>query len=193
MLQDKLKFRNVLLGSASPRRKQLLENLGITFSIVAINVEENYSSNLKAEEIPTFLSAKKSDAYAGPLSKEDLLITADTTVWLNGEALNKPTDATDAFKMLKSLSGKMHQVFTGVTIRTSENKITFHDETKVYFKNLSDEEIHYYINNYQPFDKAGAYGAQDWIGLIAIQKIEGSYFNVMGLPVHRLYEQLVNF
>ncbi len=192
MLQDELKYRKVLLGSASPRRKQLLENLGLSFSIVAINVEENYPAHLKEAEIPTFLSSKKSDAYTETLTKEDLLITADTIVWLNGEALNKPADAAEAFKMLRSLSGQMHQVFTGVTIRTSENKITFHDETKVYFKKLSDEEIEYYINNYQPFDKAGAYGAQDWIGLIAITKIEGSYFNVMGLPVHQLYERILN-
>ncbi len=184
---------NIILSSKSPRRKQLLEQLGIEFTIKTKDTDEEFSDVLKAQNIPLFLSEKKADALNGDIQKNELIITADTVVWINNKVLNKPADANEAFEMLSLLNGKMHQVFTGVCLKTLEKKISFYDETKVWFSKLTDEEIRFYIANYKPFDKAGSYGAQDWIGLVGVEKIEGSYFNVMGLPIHKLYSELKCF
>ena len=188
-MNKEFKFK-IILGSASPRRQELLKSLNFDFNVYPINADETFPKNLIAEEIPLYLSEKKSLAYQQPLSENEVLITSDTIVWHNGIALNKPSSYEEAKLMLSSLSGEMHEVFTGVCLRSLNWKKSFVEVTKVYFKNLSDSEIDFYLKNYNAYDKAGAYGAQDWIGLIAVERIEGSYFNVMGLPVHRLYSEL---
>ena len=180
----------IILGSASPRRQQLLKDAAFEFSVQPINADESFPSNLKAEQIALYLCEKKASAFPNKLADGEILITADTIVWVDGIVLNKPGSEFEAKQMLMLLSGKMHQVYTGVCLTTSKGKISFTDETKVYFKNFTEEEILFYIRNYKPFDKAGSYGAQDWLGLIGVTKIEGSYFNVMGLPIHRVYEEL---
>jgi septum formation protein len=184
---------NIILGSASPRRQQLLKDAGFDFKVISINADESFSPTLLAEQIPLYLSEKKASFYPDKLKEDEILITADTIVWVDNIVLNKPTNEFEAIQMLQLLSGKMHQVYTGVCITSTQKKVSFYDETKVYFKNLTEKEIVYYITNYKPFDKAGSYGAQDWLGLIAIEKIEGSYFNVMGLPIHKLYANLNQF
>src|ERR1035437_1158009 len=180
----------IILGSASPRRQQLLKDAAFNFSVQPINADESFPANLKAEQIALYLCEKKAAAFPNKLADNEILITADTIVWIDNIVLNKPGSEFEAKQMLQLLSGKMHQVFTGVCLTSNKNKISFTDETKVYFKNLTEEEILFYIKNYKPFDKAGSYGAQDWLGLVGIEKIEGSYFNVMGLPIHRVYEEL---
>ncbi len=180
----------IILGSGSPRRQQLLKDAGYDFKVQSLNADESFPGNLKAEQIALYLCEKKAEAYTENLKEDELLITADTIVWINDIVLNKPSGEFEAKQMLQLLSGKMHQVFTGVCITSAGKKISFTDETKVWFKNLSEAEIDFYIKNYKPFDKAGSYGAQDWLGLIGVEKIEGSYFNVMGLPVHKVYEEL---
>jgi septum formation protein len=180
----------IILGSASPRRQQLLKDVGFTFKTISINADESFSAQLQAEQIPLYLAEKKAGVYPSVLKDDEVLITADTIVWVDNIVLNKPANDFEASQMLQFLSGKMHQVFTGVCITSNKKQVSFFDETKVYFKALSEKEIAYYIQNYKPFDKAGSYGAQDWLGLIAIEKIEGSYFNVMGLPTHKLYAEL---
>ena len=180
----------IILGSASPRRQQLLKDAAFNFSVQPINADESFPANLKAEQIALYLCEKKAAAFPNKLADNEILITADTIVWIDNIVLNKPGSEFEAKQMLQLLSGKMHQVFTGVCLTSHKNKISFTDETKVYFKNLTEEEILFYIKNYKPFDKAGSYGAQDWLGLVGIEKIEGSYFNVMGLPIHRVYEEL---
>jgi septum formation protein len=184
---------HIILGSASPRRQELLKGLGFQFEVHAINADESFSDELKAEQIPLYLAEKKSKAFNRILGKNELLITSDTIVWHNGKVLNKPADFLDAVHMLTTLSGSMHEVFTAVCLRTNEKEKLFFDRTCVYFRKLSGEEIEYYVKNYNVYDKAGAYGAQDWIGYVAVEKIEGSYFNVMGLPVNKLYTELSNF
>ena len=184
---------NIILGSASPRRQQLLKDAGFTFKTVSIDADESFSAQLQAEQIPVYLAKKKAGVYPHPLEDNEVLITADTIVWVDNIVLNKPANAFEATQMLQFLSGKMHQVFTGVCITSHKKQVSFFDETKVYFKPLSEKEIAYYIKNYTPFDKAGSYGAQDWLGLVAIEKIEGSYFNVMGLPTHKVYTHLCSF
>lgn len=184
----------IILASASPRRKQLLEGLGLSFEIRPVEADEsNWPGTLKAEEIPLYLAAHKAESYRFPIAENELLITADTIVWCEGKVLNKPLDEAEAFSMLSTLSGKMHEVYTAVCIKSRHKQKLFYDRTKVYFKNLSSGEIRYYIHHYRPFDKAGAYGAQDWIGLVGVERIEGSYFNVMGLPVNKLYAELRAF
>lgn len=183
----------VILGSGSPRRQQLLRDAGLEFTTEPINADESFSGSLRGEDIAKFLCDKKASAYPRTLKENELLITADTIVWINDVVLNKPANEFEAKQMLQFLSGKMHQVFTGVCLKTTSKQISFTDETKVYFKNLSEAEIDFYIKSYKPFDKDGSYGAQDWLGLIGVEKIEGSYFNVMGLPVHRVYEELLKF
>jgi len=181
---------NIVLGSQSPRRKELLKLAGFDFQILDIDYEEAIpKAGYNISDIPAYLAEQKA-LHAKGLNGNDLLITADTLVFLDGKIMGKPKDADQAFEMLSSLSGKMHEVITGVCLKYEQQIEIFSDTTKVYFKPLEAEEIEYYIENYNPFDKAGAYGAQDWIGLIAIEKIEGSYFNVMGLPVHKVYESL---
>ena len=181
--------RPILLASNSPRRKELLAGLGISFEVRVKEVPEDFPDHLRREQVAEFLAAHKADAYTDDL-QDEVLITADTIVCLGDRILNKPADAAEAYEMLRSLSGTHHEVITGVCIRTKDAKTIFHDVTKVYFKQLSDEEIRYYIEHYRPFDKAGAYGIQEWIGKIGIEKIEGSYFNVVGLPVQKLYTYL---
>lgn len=181
---------NIILGSASPRRQQLLKDAGFTFKTVSIDADESFSPTLQAEQIPVYLAEKKASLYPDVLKDDEVLITADTIVWVDNIVLNKPGNEFEATQMLQLLSGKMHQVYTGVCITSNKKKVSFFDETKVYFKPLTEKEITYYIKNYKPFDKAGSYGAQDWLGLIAIERIEGSYFNVMGLPIHKVYANL---
>jgi septum formation protein len=191
MLKQKLNNYNVILASGSPRRQQFFRDLDIDFSIQLKEIEEIYPENLKGVAITDYLSNLKSDAFS-TLNDNDLLITSDTIVWLEGKALGKPKDAKDAFTMLKAMSGKKHEVITSVCLKSNSFQKIINDITIVTFKELSDDEIHYYINNYKPFDKAGAYGIQEWIGFIGIEKIEGSYFNVVGLPVHKLYKELMD-
>ncbi|WP_040573409.1 Maf-like protein [Pontibacter sp. BAB1700] len=181
--------RPILLASNSPRRKELMAGLGLQFEVHVKEVNEDFPEHMQREQVAEFLASHKADAYTSDLQNE-VLITADTIVCLGDRILNKPADALEAFEMLRALSGKHHEVITGVCILTKNSKTIFHDVTRVYFKKLSDEEINYYIEHYQPFDKAGAYGIQEWIGKIGIEKIEGSYFNVVGLPVQKLYTYL---
>ena len=190
MLKQKLTNYNVILASGSPRRQQFFRDLDIDFSIQLKEIEEIYPENLKGVAITDYLSNLKSEAFS-TLNDNDLLITSDTIVWLEGKALGKPKDAKDAFTMLKAMSGKKHEVITSVCLKSNSFQKIINDITIVTFKELSDGEIYYYINNYKPFDKAGAYGIQEWIGFIGIEKIEGSYFNVVGLPVHKLYKELM--
>ena len=191
MLREKLKEYNIILASKSPRRQQFFKDLDIDFTIQLKEVEEIYPPELKGIEITDFLADLKSQAFKG-LTEKDLLITSDTIVWLDQVALGKPKDAEDAFNMLRSLSGKKHQVITSISIKSKSFQKIINDVTTVSFKELSDDEINYYIKNYKPFDKAGAYGIQEWIGFIAIDNLEGSYFNVVGLPVHKLYKELMD-
>ncbi|MBU3012420.1 septum formation protein Maf [Polaribacter vadi] len=190
MLKEKLKNYNIILASGSPRRQQFFKDLDIDFTIDVKKVDEIYPDNLKGTEITDYLADLKAKAFTN-LSEKDVLITSDTIVWLNNEALGKPKNAADAFKMLRKLSGKKHQVITSISIKNIHFQKIINDVTTVSFKELSDEEINYYIKNYKPFDKAGAYGIQEWIGYIAIDKMEGSYFNVVGLPIHKLYQEFM--
>lgn len=185
--------KEIVLASKSPRRQQLLKDLGVDFTIILKEVEEVYPPELKKEEVPLFLSKLKADAFKPDLKENQLVITSDTIVCLEDRIIGKPTDRDDAFNMLSDLSGKMHEVITAVTLTSLEKQVSFFVVTKVYFKTLSNFEIDYYINNYKPFDKAGSYGIQEWIGYIGIEKIVGSYFNVMGLPVKELYDELEKF
>lgn len=191
MLANKLSKYTIILASSSPRRQQLLKDLDINFKIQTKEVEEIYPENLKHSQITDFLADLKSKPFK--LLKNELLITSDTIVWCNDEALGKPKDSKEAFDMLQKLSENTHTVITSISIRTKDSQKIINDTTEVRFKKLSSDEINYYIENYKPFDKAGAYGIQEWIGKIGINKIKGSYFNVMGLPIHKLYEELMNF
>ncbi len=193
MLHEKLKDYKIILASQSPRRQQLLKGLDIPFQIISKDIKEEYPQDLKKEEIALYLCELKASAFNGEIDDKTLVITADTIVWINGVALNKPSDYNDAVSILKTLSGNMHEVITGVCLKTKNKTHSFFSLTKVFFKKLSQQEIEYYITNYKPYDKAGAYGAQEWIGYVAIEKIEGSYFNVMGLPTRLLYEELMKF
>ena len=191
MLHEKLKDFHIILGSGSPRRHYLLNELGIEYEImVNKNLGETYPVGLSKEEIPVYLAKLKSRAIMKEMPPATLLITADTIVWLDGKVINKPKDRADAVSILKRLSGNMHEVLTGVCLRTAERMHSFYASSLVWFAGLGDEEINYYIDQYEPFDKAGAYGVQEWIGYIGIEKIEGSYFNVMGLPIQKVYHEL---
>ncbi|MCB2195397.1 MAG: septum formation protein Maf [Bacteroidetes bacterium] len=182
-----------ILASQSPRRHYLLKEIGLEFEIKQKQfIDESYPDHLVKEEIPVFIAKKKADAF-GVLQEKEILITADTIVWLNNKVLQKPTDADDAIRILKELSGECHQVYTGVCIKSTEKELVFSACTDVYFKKLTYAEIDYYINHFQPFDKAGAYGIQEWIGYIGVEKINGSFFNVMGLPIQKLYTELDDF
>ncbi|MEZ7515445.1 Maf-like protein [Flavobacterium frigidarium] len=190
MLREKLKNYNLILASGSPRRQQFFKDLDLDFEIRLKEVEEIYPPELKGFEITDFLAELKSYAFDGELKENDLLVTSDTIVWHNDIALGKPKDEQDAFTTLKSLSNATHEVITSVCFKTMDTTTVFHETTKVTFNEISDEAIHYYITNYKPYDKAGAYGIQEWIGAIAVSKIEGSYANVMGMPVDKVYEYL---
>jgi len=183
----------LILGSGSPRRQELLKSLGFEFITRPINADESFPGDLKAQEIPLYLAEKKANACPGKLGDKEILITSDTIVWCQEEVLNKPADFEEGRKMLAALSGKMHEVFTAVSLKSSTKQITFFDASKVYFKVLTNDEIEYYLTNFSPYDKAGAYGVQDWMGYVGIEKIEGSFYNVMGLPVKKLYEELIKF
>ena len=183
---------NIILGSQSPRRKELLAGLDLPFTTKVIpGLEETYPDTLQGEEIPVYLAEQKADTYT--LADNDLLITADTIVWLDGKVYGKPTDKEEAKNMLRALSGKTHEVITGVCLRTNKKNLSFASTTKVTFAQLTEEEIEYYIRKYRPMDKAGSYGVQEWIGYIGVEHIEGSYFNVMGLPIQILYTALKQF
>lgn len=190
MLQNKLKKYKLILASGSPRRQQFLKDLKLDFEIRVKEIEEIYPPFLKKEEITNYLAKLKASAFEGRLQENEILITSDTIVWHNNKALGKPTDVQNAFDMIKSLSSATHEVITSVCFKTNLKTELLYDTTKVTFNELSDESIHYYINNYKPFDKAGAYGIQEWIGFIGVSKIEGSYANVMGMPVDKVYNYL---
>ncbi|KJD36170.1 septum formation inhibitor Maf [Tamlana sedimentorum] len=190
MLSDKLKNHNIILASGSPRRQQFLKDLGINFEIRLKPIKEEYPNRLTHFEISNYLAELKSLPYKSELGPNDILITSDTIVWHNNKALGKPSDASEAFSLIKSLSNTTHEVISSICFTTASSQNTQFDCTKVTFKALSNDEINYYIKNYKPFDKAGAYGIQEWIGQIGVTKLEGSYFNVMGLPVHLLYKTL---
>lgn len=184
--------KRLILASNSPRRKELLGGLDVDFDVRVLNgIDESFPETLAGEDIPKYISQQKAKAYIPSLAADEVLVTSDTIVYLDGEVLGKPKDADDARRMLRLISGRSHDVITGVTIVSGIKINSFSVTTKVTFKQLSDDEIDYYIENYRPFDKAGAYGIQEWIGYIGVTSIEGSYFNVMGLPVQRLYQELV--
>lgn len=188
---DNIKDYKIILASASPRRRELLNGLDLDFVVKSLpNVDESFPDTLVGGEIPLYISKKKADAYRPSMADDELVITADTIVWLDGKALGKPVDEADAQRMLHNMSGKTHAVFTGVTITTKTEQRSFVAQSNVSFAVLADDEVDYYIQKYKPMDKAGAYGAQEWIGYIGMENIEGSYFNVMGLPVQRLYSEL---
>jgi len=191
---------DIILGSQSPRRRELMAGLDLPFTAVNIDADETYPSHLQAGDIPYYISRVKARAYAGNLKADQLLITADTIVWSDGRMLGKPHDESEAFAMLRQLSGKTHQVYTAVTFARKEplnpnepELTTIVDQTDVTFAELTDEEITHYIRQYRPFDKAGSYGIQEWIGYIGCTSIHGSYFNVMGFPIHRVYAYLRKF
>jgi septum formation protein len=188
-----LKDKNIILASKSPRRQALLGGLDIEFEIRTKEVEEVYPNNLKKEKVPEYLAQLKADAFKGELTEKDILITSDTIVQLEDEILEKPKSEEEAKEMIRKMAGKTHTVITGVCIRSTEKNVVFSDHTKVTFCELSEEEIDYYISNYEPYDKAGSYGVQEWIGYVAIDNLNGSYFTVMGLPLHKLYKALKEF
>lgn len=194
LLHERLKDYNIILGSASPRRRQLLADCDFQFTVAEkFECDETFPATMPASQVASFLSQTKSNAYPLKLSEKDILITADTVVIVDNQILGKPKDASDAFAMLSLLNNRAHVVTTGVTIRSASNTHTFSVDSTVRFRKLTDEEITYYIEKYRPFDKAGSYGIQEWIGYAAIEGIEGSFFNVMGLPVQRLYTELQSF
>lgn len=190
---NNLKEYKIILASNSPRRKELLGGLGITYEVKTLpDIDESYPEDLDAEEIPLHIARNKADAYRSMMQPNELIVTADTIVWLDGMVLGKPKDEADACRMLRCLSGKTHQVVTGVCLTTLEKQKCFATVTDVTFAELTEEEINYYVSRYRPLDKAGAYGIQEWIGYIGVQNISGSYFNVVGLPIQRLYTELKN-
>lgn len=193
MLENLATYR-IILGSNSPRRRELLAGLDLSFDVHVIpGLQENYPDSLQPQEIPVFLSKQKAEAYLPTLEDQVLLITADTIVWNETEVIGKPKDREDAIRMLCSLSGHEHQVVTGVCLTTTKKQETFSVVSSVRFASLTDEEIIYYVDKYKPFDKAGAYGIQEWIGYVGVESIFGSFYNVMGLPVQRLYQELKRF
>lgn len=190
MLENLKKYK-VILASNSPRRKELLSGLGIDYEVRTLpDVDESYPESLQGADIPLYISKEKADAYRALLQPGELMITADTIVWLDGRVLGKPKDREDPLQMLRDMSGRTHEVFTGVCITTTDWQRSFAAQTEVRFAQLTEEEITYYVDRYQPMDKAGSYGVQEWIGFIGVENISGSYFNIMGLPVQRLYREL---
>lgn len=184
----------LILASNSPRRRQLLTELGLAYEVRLREVEEDFPPQLKRAEVAEYLAAHKADAYRRDLAADEVVLTADTIVCLGEEVLNKPADAAEATDMLTRLQGRAHDVFTGVCLLAADGRrVVFSDQTTVHFRALSPAEISHYITTAQPFDKAGSYGAQDWLGMVGITKLEGSYFTVMGLPTHRVWEELVRF
>ena len=190
---DFLRDHKIILASQSPRRQQLLKDSGLDFEIVVKEYNETYPGHLRGQDIALFVARQKADLFRNVLSHKEIVITADTIVWCNNQVLGKPVDASDARRILMEISDNTHEVITGVCILSMNKEKSFSVSTKVTFEALSDEEIDYYIRNFSPFDKSGAYGIQEWIGIIACSRIEGSYFNVVGLPVHELYKELKEF
>ncbi|MFT6166002.1 MAG: septum formation protein [Vicingaceae bacterium] len=184
---------NIILASQSPRRKQLLEQLGYTFTQKSKDTDEYFSKEMPQREVAEYLSKKKAAAFTGEIEQNDLIIASDTIVLIGNEILNKPSNHQEAFEMITKLSGKHHEVITGVCLKSKKKEVSFSVSTSVFFKQLKDEEISFYIEKYQPFDKAGAYGIQEWIGLIGVEKIEGSFYNVMGFPAKEVYEAIERF
>lgn len=192
MLFDNLKRYKIILASNSPRRKELLSGLGVGYEVRTLpDVDESYPATLKGAAIPLYISEEKADAYRAMMQPDELMITADTIVWLDEKVLGKPRNKEEAIQMLMAMSGRTHEVFTGVCLTTTEWQRSFTAATEVRFSHLSEEEIAYYVDKYQPMDKAGAYGVQEWIGFIGVEYISGSYYNIMGLPVQKLYRELL--
>ena len=190
MFENLEKYR-VVLASGSPRRKSLLDGLGITYEVRTLpGIDESYPHNLQGGDIPLHIARKKAEAYRKLMAPDELVITADTIVWLDGKVLGKPKDKEDACRMLRQMSGRQHEVLTGVCLTTPDWQRCFTSRTAVRFARLTNDEISYYVDTFRPLDKAGAYGVQEWIGFVGVESIEGSYFNVMGLPVQRLYREL---
>ena len=190
---DNLEKYKVILASGSPRRRELMAGLGVNYEVrILPDVDESYPDTLQGEEIPLYIAKEKADAYIPMMQPDELIITADTIVWLDGKVLGKPRDREDALQMLRTMSGRTHKVFTGVCITTTDWQRSFTAHTEVRFATLSEDEIIYYVDNFKPMDKAGAYGVQEWIGFIGVENISGSYYNIMGLPVQKLYRELLN-
>ncbi len=181
---------SIILNSSSPRRRQLLEDMGFDIRVVKTTTEETYPDSLSLEQIPLYLAEKKGRAFVQQIQAKEILLSSDTMVFLDKKPLGKPANSEEAFKMLSHLSGKRHSVISACNLRSQDRNLSFYESTEVYFKNLSAEEITHYIDTYKPFDKAGAYGIQEWIGMIGIEKIEGDFYNVMGLPTVSLFEKL---
>lgn len=190
---NNLEGKKIILASKSPRRQQLLQGLELDFEIRTKDVDESFPDELKAQEIPLYLSKIKADAFLPELGENEVIITADTVVWINNHVMNKPESREEAIAMISELSGHEHSVYTGVSITSKDKQVSFYDHTLVTFSEMTEQEIAHYIDVYKPYDKAGAYGAQDWIGLTAIRSLKGSYFNVMGLPVDLVYRELKKF
>ena len=189
---DNLEKYKVILASGSPRRRELMAGLGVNYEVrILPDVDESYPDTLQGEEIPLYIAKEKADAYIPMMQPNELIITADTIVWMDGKVLGKPRDREDALQMLRTMSGRTHEVFTGVCITTTDWQRSFTAQTEVRFATLSEDEIIYYVDNFKPMDKAGAYGVQEWIGFIGVENISGSYYNIMGLPVQKLYRELL--
>jgi septum formation protein len=193
MIVDRLNKFKLILASRSPRRQQLLSELGLKFDVVLKEYEESFPDGLNGEEIARYVAHGKALSFKDTIAENEIVITADTIVWCNNKVLGKPVDYDDAVTIIKEISGKTHEVITGVSILSKSRQVTFSDSTKVTFDTLTDEEISYYIEKCEPYDKAGAYGIQEWIGIVACTHIDGSYFNVVGLPVQKLYKELIKF
>lgn len=189
----KLDTKKLILGSKSPRRQELLKGLCIDFEIRTKEIDESYPAHLKEESVPLYIAEKKAAAFQKELAENELIITSDTVVCLDGKILEKPKDLSDAKQMIKQLSGNQHTVYSAVCLLSKDKKVSFYDKTDVRFKKLTPEEINFYVEQFKPLDKAGAYGVQEWIGYIGIENMNGSYFTVMGMPMHRLYEELRRF
>jgi septum formation protein len=193
LVSDNLKGRKVVLASGSPRRKELLASIVEEFTVRVPQVDETFPASLRGKEIAEYLAALKAEAAQVDLQENEIAITSDTIVWLGDEVLNKPKDAAEAAEMLRKLSGRTHEVITAIALADQQRKIILSDTTEVRFKTLTENEIQYYIQHYKPFDKAGAYGIQEWIGYVGVTEIKGSFYTVMGLPVHLLYNALLGF
>ncbi|MGQ8338863.1 Maf family nucleotide pyrophosphatase [Sunxiuqinia sp. A32] len=193
MVLKNLEKYQLVLASMSPRRQKLLSDLGLEFKVVDAGVEESYPEELGMTAIPEFLAELKANAIKEKLQENEILITADTIVWKDDKVIGKPENKEDAIRILNELSGSQHQVITGMCVQSTSKKYCFHAVTEVWFDKLSDDEIQFYVDSHKPFDKAGAYGIQEWIGYVGIEKIDGSFYNVMGLPIHKLYQYLKKF
>lgn len=193
MIIDNFKNFRIILASRSPRRQQLLRQLGLNFDVVIRDFDESYPGNLAGKEIAEYISVNKASSFRHELAGNEIVITADTIVWCNNKVLGKPVDLEDAVNILSTISGNTHEVITGVTIISGKKEVSFSETTKVTFEKMTGDEIRFYAEKFKPYDKAGAYGIQEWIGLAACSRIDGSYFNVVGLPVHRLYAELKRF